>query len=99
MVAVYNIEQGGKICQTPLMDPLDPSSFNHRVLALSTGRAYHFIDQLPKNYDAKKTVSVVLVHGFPDFWYANMLFGSAYSSRETLQVWMAKPKTAPKEGT
>ena len=56
------------------MDPLDPSSYNHRVLKLSTGRSYHFVDQLPENYDEKKTVSLVLVHGFPDFWYVSLEF-------------------------
>ena len=55
------------------MDPLDPASFNHRTLALSTGRTYHFVDQLPENYDAAKTTSVVLAHGFPDFWYARTM--------------------------
>jgi soluble epoxide hydrolase/lipid-phosphate phosphatase len=50
------------------IDPANPQSFNHRTEALSTGRNYHFVDQKPENYDAEKTVTLLLVHGFPDLW-------------------------------
>ena len=50
------------------MNPADPSSFTHRVLRLGTGRTYHFVDQLPEGYNSESTKTVVLVHGFPDFW-------------------------------
>ncbi|KAF9464835.1 Alpha/Beta hydrolase protein [Collybia nuda] len=51
------------------MDPLIPESFNHRTEKLSTGRTYHFVDQLPEGYDSKRTPTVLCVHGFPDLWY------------------------------
>jgi soluble epoxide hydrolase / lipid-phosphate phosphatase len=51
------------------MDPLDPSSFNHRYAALSSGRTYHFVDQLPEDYSPKKNPVLLCVHGFPDSWY------------------------------
>ncbi|KAI0832677.1 alpha/beta-hydrolase [Trametes gibbosa] len=51
------------------MDPANPASFNHRFALLSTGRRYHFIDQLPANYDPASTKTLICVHGFPDFWY------------------------------
>ncbi|KAI9000770.1 alpha/beta-hydrolase [Trametes punicea] len=51
------------------MDPANPASFNHRTELLSTGRRYHFVDQLPANYDAATTKTIVCIHGFPDLWY------------------------------
>ncbi|KAF8969334.1 epoxide hydrolase [Flammula alnicola] len=51
------------------MDPQIPESFNHRTEQLSTGRTYHFVDQLPEDYDPKRTPTLLLVHGFPDLWY------------------------------
>ncbi|OBZ70334.1 Bifunctional epoxide hydrolase 2 [Grifola frondosa] len=51
------------------MDPANPSSFNHRSELLSTGRRYHFVDQIPSTYDATSTVTLLCVHGFPDLWY------------------------------
>ncbi|OCH87502.1 alpha/beta-hydrolase [Obba rivulosa] len=51
------------------MDPANPSSFNHRTELLSTGRRYHFVDQIPDNFDAAATETLLLVHGFPDCWY------------------------------
>jgi len=51
------------------MDPLNPSSFTHKTAKLSTGRNYHFIDQVPANFDLKRTPALLCVHGFPDFWY------------------------------
>ncbi|KAF5388406.1 hypothetical protein D9615_000650 [Tricholomella constricta] len=51
------------------MDPKNPASFNHRTKKLSTGRTYHFVDQLPDNYDHKRSPTLLCVHGFPDFWY------------------------------
>ena len=43
------------------MNPHDPSSFNHRVEHLSTGRTYHFVDQIPENDVNAPTL--LLVHG------------------------------------
>ncbi|RXW25452.1 hypothetical protein EST38_g443 [Candolleomyces aberdarensis] len=51
------------------MDPLKPESFKHRKEVLSTGRAYHFVDQLPVDYDPKRHPTLLCVHGFPDLWY------------------------------
>ncbi|KAH6914733.1 Alpha/Beta hydrolase protein [Coprinopsis sp. MPI-PUGE-AT-0042] len=51
------------------MDPSNPDSFNHRVEILSTGRVYHFVDQLPEGYDPKRHQTILCVHGFPDLWY------------------------------
>ncbi|KAJ3526003.1 hypothetical protein NM688_g8317 [Phlebia brevispora] len=51
------------------MDPSEPTSFNHRALKLSTGHTYHFVDQLPADYESATTTNLVLIHGFPDFWY------------------------------
>ena len=51
------------------MDPSDPKSYNHRSVTLNTGRKYHYVDQLPKNYIPDKSLALLLVHGFPDFWY------------------------------
>lgn len=50
------------------MDPLDPTSFVHKSQRLSTGRTYHYVDQLPTDYDSTKTITLLLVHGFPDLW-------------------------------
>lgn len=50
-------------------NPSNLDSFNHQSTKLSTGRTYHYIDQLPADYDASKTVTLLLVHGFPDLWY------------------------------
>jgi len=51
------------------MDPSDPESFNHNSVSLSTGRKYHYVDQLPNDYDPYKNLTLLLVHGFPDLWY------------------------------
>ncbi|KAI9068461.1 alpha/beta-hydrolase [Trametes sanguinea] len=51
------------------MDPANPASFNHRTELLSTGRRYHFVDQVPANYDPATTKTLVCIHGFPDLWY------------------------------
>ncbi|KAI0751045.1 alpha/beta-hydrolase [Daedaleopsis nitida] len=51
------------------MDPANPASFNHRYEFLSTGRRYHFVDQLPANYDPATTKTLLCIHGFPDLWY------------------------------
>ncbi|KAF5333153.1 hypothetical protein D9611_002715 [Ephemerocybe angulata] len=51
------------------MDPSQPESFNHRTEVLATGRTYHFIDQLPANYDPKRHPTLLCIHGFPDSWY------------------------------
>ncbi|KAI0776203.1 alpha/beta-hydrolase [Trametes elegans] len=51
------------------MDPANPASFNHRTELLSTGRRYHFVDQLPANYNPATHKTLLCIHGFPDFWY------------------------------
>ncbi|KAF8897771.1 epoxide hydrolase [Infundibulicybe gibba] len=51
------------------MDPQDPTTFSHKIERLSTGRTYHFVDQIPDNYDPKRTPTLLCVHGFPDLWY------------------------------
>ncbi|KAG6854361.1 hypothetical protein C0991_007866 [Blastosporella zonata] len=51
------------------MDPHNPASFNHRLAKLATGRTYHFVDQVPKDYDHQRTTTLLCVHGFPDLWY------------------------------
>ncbi|KAF8076693.1 epoxide hydrolase [Lyophyllum atratum] len=51
------------------MDPRNPASFNHRTEELSTGRTYHFVDQLPEDYDPRRTPTLLCLHGFPDLWY------------------------------
>ncbi|EIN10999.1 alpha/beta-hydrolase [Punctularia strigosozonata HHB-11173 SS5] len=51
------------------MDPSDPLSFVHKSILLSTGRQYHYVDQLPLTYDHASIVTLVCVHGFPDLWY------------------------------
>ena len=50
------------------MHPQNPASFNHRRELLDTGRTYHFVDQLPPNYQLS-TPTLLCVHGFPDLWY------------------------------
>ncbi|KAK0190606.1 Alpha/Beta hydrolase protein [Armillaria mellea] len=50
------------------MDPSYPTSFNHRKERLSTGRTYHFVDQLPETYHSQST-TLLCIHGFPDLWY------------------------------
>lgn len=54
------------------MDPSNPDSFNHRKEKLSTGRSYHFVDQKPDGYDPHSTITLLLVHGFPDFWFVHL---------------------------
>jgi len=51
------------------MDPSKPESFNHRTEKLSTGRKYHFVDQIPENYNPETNITLLLVHGFPDLWF------------------------------
>ncbi|KAI0353087.1 alpha/beta-hydrolase [Trametes cingulata] len=51
------------------MDPANPASFNHRSELLSTGRRYHFVDQIPADYDPATTKTLLCMHGFPDLWY------------------------------
>jgi soluble epoxide hydrolase / lipid-phosphate phosphatase len=53
----------------PIMDPQNPASFHHRTELLSTGRTYHFVDQLPAKYDPQTTPTLLCIHGFPDLWY------------------------------
>ena len=51
------------------MDPTNPKSFSHRTAQISTGRLYHFIDEIPRNYDATRP-PLICLHGFPDSWYS-----------------------------
>ncbi|KAH9850827.1 alpha/beta-hydrolase [Lenzites betulinus] len=51
------------------MNPADPTSFHHCYADLSTGRRYHYIDQLPANYNPATHKTLVCIHGFPDCWY------------------------------
>ena len=51
------------------MDPSAPESFKHNSVTLNTGRKYHYVDQLPENYDPNNNITLLLVHGFPDLWY------------------------------
>ncbi|KAG1877447.1 Alpha/Beta hydrolase protein [Suillus subluteus] len=50
------------------MNPTDPQTFNHRTVQISTGRLYHFIDQIPKDYDLTRP-PLICLHGFPDSWF------------------------------
>ncbi|KAK0461777.1 Alpha/Beta hydrolase protein [Desarmillaria tabescens] len=50
------------------MDPNNPASFFHRKERLSTGRTYHFVDQLPEEFHSQ-TTTLLCIHGFPDLWY------------------------------
>lgn len=56
---------------TPLSDPTNPASFNHRHLRVTSGHTYHFIDQAPVGWvgDVKEARTVLLLHGFPDLWF------------------------------
>jgi soluble epoxide hydrolase/lipid-phosphate phosphatase len=51
------------------MNPADPTSFTSKHLKLSTGRTYHYIDQVPATYDPQTSTTILCIHGFPDFWY------------------------------
>ncbi|KAF8238998.1 alpha/beta-hydrolase [Tricholoma matsutake] len=51
------------------MDPQNPNSFHHKTERLSTGRVYHFVDQVPENFVAQHTTTLLCLHGFPDLWY------------------------------
>ncbi|KAG1760714.1 Alpha/Beta hydrolase protein [Suillus occidentalis] len=50
------------------MIPTDPQSFNHRTAQIHTGRLYHFIDQIPSNYEPTRP-PLICLHGFPDSWF------------------------------
>ncbi|KAI5893700.1 alpha/beta-hydrolase [Schizophyllum commune H4-8] len=41
----------------------------HRQAKLSTGRTYHFVDELPPDYEHGRTPVLLCIHGFPDLWY------------------------------
>ncbi|KAF4575333.1 hypothetical protein EYR36_006692 [Pleurotus pulmonarius] len=51
------------------MDPQNPDSFQHYTARLSTGRSYHYVDQVPKEFDAGLSPTILCIHGFPDLWY------------------------------
>jgi len=46
-----------------------PKTLNHRFEKLSTGNNYHFIDQYPDGDHGPDAPTLLLVHGFPDYWY------------------------------
>ena len=69
------------------MDPTNPASFNHRTELLSTGRRYHFVDQLPASYDPATTVTLLCMHGFPDLWWAPKL-RQAYALTVADRIWV-----------
>ncbi|GAA5997287.1 alpha/beta hydrolase [Rhodotorula paludigena] len=52
-------------------NPLDPSSFNHRFVTVPSGHRYHLVDQAPEHWrgPVEQAPTVLLCHGFPDFWY------------------------------
>jgi len=51
------------------MDPLHPESFDHRYITLANHRKYHLCDQKPNDYVHGETPVLLLIHGFPEFWY------------------------------
>ncbi len=51
------------------MDPQNPDSFQHYTARSSTGRSYHYVDQVPKEFDAGLSPTILCIHGFPDLWY------------------------------
>ncbi|KAG9026258.1 hypothetical protein FRB95_009039 [Tulasnella sp. JGI-2019a] len=51
------------------MDPLDSSSFELKSITLGTGRKYEYCDQTPAEYKHGETPILLLLHGFPEFWY------------------------------
>ncbi|KAG9002804.1 hypothetical protein FRB94_004750 [Tulasnella sp. JGI-2019a] len=51
------------------MDPLEPSSFHQRDIKLANGRQYHICDEQPHGYQHGTTPVLLLIHGFPEFWY------------------------------
>ncbi|KAG9011636.1 hypothetical protein FRB94_000749 [Tulasnella sp. JGI-2019a] len=51
------------------MDPLEPTSFNLKNITLATGRKYEYCDQTPTEYKHGETPILLLLHGFPEFWY------------------------------
>jgi hypothetical protein len=63
------------------MDPSDPTSFNHRTERLATGHTYHFVDQVPEDYNPATTPTLLCVHGFPDLWSV-LLDNSLYFCRD-----------------
>ncbi|KAF9645124.1 alpha/beta-hydrolase [Thelephora ganbajun] len=50
------------------MDPMRPESFTHKCSLLSTGRRYHYVDEVPHEYDPQQDSTILCIHGFPDFW-------------------------------
>ncbi len=56
-----------KLSSSSSMDSNNPASFNHRKERLSTGRTYHFVDQLPDTFHSQST-TLLCIHGFPDLW-------------------------------
>ena len=32
-------------------------------------RSYHFVDQVPAQYNPQRNPTLLCIHGFPDFWY------------------------------
>ena len=53
------------------MDPTRPESFTHKWSLLATGRRYHYVDEVPHDYDPQQDLTILCIHGFPDFWYVS----------------------------
>ncbi|KAG9029349.1 hypothetical protein FRB95_005465 [Tulasnella sp. JGI-2019a] len=49
--------------------PIDPSSFHHSTATLSNGKTFHWVDEMPSNYERNVTRTLILIHGFPALWY------------------------------
>jgi len=50
------------------MDPTRPETFTHKWSLLATGRRYHYVDEIPHDYDPQQDLTILCIHGFPDFW-------------------------------
>lgn len=55
------------------MDPTRPESFTHKWSLLATGRRYHYVDEIPYDYDPQQDLTILCIHGFPDLWWVFLL--------------------------
>lgn len=60
---------GIKVLSFSGQDPKNPMTFSHRKAKLRTGKSYHFVDEMPHNYNEATTQTILCLHGFPDSWY------------------------------
>ncbi len=74
------------------INPVDPTSFNHRFVELPSGRQYHTVDQPPTS-GAEDAPVVLMCHGFPDLWYG-WRYREPYLPLATLS-----PQTTPNRRT